>query len=119
MLPASRKGSITLPAATPIYTLQPVGVLDRGSSRITAQTGQPVQKVQPAGTPRNGVMGMCFVQHADTGEFIGQVCESSLTPTGERRVPRNLAAETRERRATTSRVRSTPGAASPKRTGRK
>jgi len=83
----------------PIYTLQPLGLLDRSSPRITAHTGQPVQKVQPSGTPRNGVMGMCFVQHADTGEFIGQVCESSLEPTGRRRVPRDLAAEARARRA--------------------
>jgi hypothetical protein len=94
-----------LPAATPIYTLQPAGLLDRGSARITAHTGQPVQKVQPSGTPRNGVMGMCFVQHADTGEFIGQICESSLEPTGQRRVPRNLAAEARERRAAPRRSR--------------
>jgi len=50
-------------------------------------------------------MGMCFVQHADTGEFIGQVCESSLEPTGQRRVPRNLAAEARERRAAPRRSR--------------
>jgi hypothetical protein len=84
---------------TPIYTLDPAGLLDRGSARITAHTGQPVQKVQPHGTPRNGVMGMCFVQHADSGEFIGQVCESSLQSTGERRVPRDLAAEARSPRS--------------------
>lgn len=84
--------------ATPIYTLEPVGLLDRSSRRITAHTGEPVQKVQPFGTPSNGFMRMCFVQHAITGEFIGQVCESSLKPTGQRRVPRNLAAEARARR---------------------
>jgi hypothetical protein len=88
-----------MPNPTPIYTLQPAGLLDRGSARVTAHTGQPVQKVQPYGTPRNGVMGMCFVQHADSGEFIGQVCESSLKPTGQRRVARDLAAEARAARS--------------------
>jgi hypothetical protein len=88
-----------LSQAKPVYTLSPVGLLDRTDTRITTHTGQLVQKVQPAGTPRNGVMGMCFVQHADTGQLIGQVCESSLTPTGERQVPRDLAREARERRA--------------------
>ncbi|HEY3830180.1 MAG TPA: hypothetical protein VGL57_13385 [Solirubrobacteraceae bacterium] len=85
--------------ATRIYTLTPAGLLDRSSRRITGHIGAPVQKVQSSGTPRNGVMGMCFIQHAETGEFIGQVCESSLTPTGQSRVPRDLAAEARENRA--------------------
>jgi hypothetical protein len=93
------KGAIMSNTAAPIYTLQPVGLLDRSSERITNHNGEPVQKVQPPGTPRNGVMGMCFVQHAETGEFIGQVCETSLKPTGQRRVPRDLAAEARERRS--------------------
>ena len=83
---------------TPIYTLQPAGSLDRGERRITKRTGQEVQKVQPPGCPANGLMGMCFVQHAVTGEFIGQVCESSLQPTGRQRVPRDLAAEARDPR---------------------
>lgn len=84
---------------TPIYTLSPTGLLDLGASRITRHTGAEVQKVQPHGTPRNGLMGMCFVQHAQTGEFIGQVCESSLKTTGRRQVPRDLSKEARERRA--------------------
>jgi GMP synthase-like glutamine amidotransferase len=86
-----------MPNATPIYTLNPAGLLDGSSPRITAHSGAPVQKIQPHGTPRNGVMGMCFVQHAETGEFIGQVCESSLKRTGRRQVPRDLAAEARDR----------------------
>lgn len=76
-----------MPQAKPVYMLTPAGLLDRTDPRITRHTGQLVQKVQPAGTPRNGVMGMCFVQHADTGEFIGQVCESSLTPPATGRCP--------------------------------
>jgi hypothetical protein len=95
-----------LAKATRIYTLTPTGLLDRSSRRITGHIGAPVQKIQPRGTPRNGVMGMCFIQHADTGEFIGQVCESSLTPTGQSRVPRDLAAEARENRAARRRARS-------------
>jgi hypothetical protein len=88
-----------LAKATPIYTLNPAGLLDRSSPRITGHIGAPVQKVQPPGTPRNGFMGMCFVQHAETGEFIGQVCETSLTATRQRRVPRDLAEEAREQRS--------------------
>jgi hypothetical protein len=88
-----------LAKATRIYTLTPAGLLDRTSRRITGHIGAPVQKVLPPGTPRNGVMGMCFIQHAETGELIGQVCESSLTPTGESRVPRDLAGEARENQA--------------------
>jgi hypothetical protein len=83
--------------STLVYTLEPAGLLDRVSRRITKHTGAEVQKVQPPGTPAIGVMGMCFVQHADTGEFIGQVCESSLKSTGHRKVRRDLAAEARER----------------------
>jgi hypothetical protein len=89
-----------VPATKPIYTLSPTGLLDLGSPRITRHTGADVQKVQPNGTPRNGAMRMCFIQLADTGELIGQVCESSLTPTGRRRVPRDPAREARERHST-------------------
>jgi hypothetical protein len=88
-----------VPQAKPVYMLSPVGLLDRGDPRITRHTGQLVQKVQPAGTPRNGLMAMCFLQLADTGQFIGQVCESSLIPTGEKQVPRDRAQEVRERRS--------------------
>lgn len=92
-----------MPNPTPIYTLAPVGTLDLASPRITGHTGADVQKVQPPGTPRNGAMGMCFVQHAQTGDFIGQVCLSSLKRTGRRQVPRDLAAEAREARSTRTR----------------
>jgi hypothetical protein len=89
-----------VPATKPIYTLTPIGLLDLGSRHITRHTGAEVQKVQPPGTPRNGLMRMCFIQLADSGEFIGQVSESSLTPTGRRRVPRDVAREARERHST-------------------
>jgi hypothetical protein len=87
-----------MPTEKPIYTLRPQGLLDRGSPRVIAHSGAEVQKVQPSGTPRNGTMGMCFVQVAETGEFIGHVCEISLVVTGRRAVPRDLAAEARDRR---------------------
>jgi hypothetical protein len=96
----SPKGETTVPNPTPIYTLAPVGTLDLSTSRITRHTGADVQKVQPPGTPPNGAMRMCFVQHAQTGEFIGQVCLSSLKRTGRRQIPRDLAAEARDARST-------------------
>jgi hypothetical protein len=96
-----------VPASKPIYTLSPSGLLDLGSVRITRYDGAEVQKVQPHGTPCNGTLRMCFVQLADTGELIGQVCESSLRATGRSRVPRDLAAEARERRRARLRPRST------------
>jgi hypothetical protein len=88
-----------LPSAKPVYTLTPRGLLDKTDRRVTRHAGADVQKVQPHGTPPNGLMGMCFVQLADSGEFIGQVSESSLTPTARRQVPRDLAEEARERRS--------------------
>ncbi|MGH2903064.1 MAG: hypothetical protein ACRDK7_05690 [Solirubrobacteraceae bacterium] len=87
-----------MPTAKPVYTLTPRGVLDQTDSRVTRHAGAEVQKVQPHGTPPNGLMGMCFVQLADSGELIGQVSERSLTPTARRLVPRDLAREARERR---------------------
>lgn len=96
-----------MPNPTPIYTLAPVGALDLSSPRITKHTGADVQKVQPHGTPPNGAMRMCFVQHAQTGEFIGQVCLSSLKRTGRRQVPRDLAAEARDARSARLRRRQT------------
>jgi hypothetical protein len=95
-----------MPSAKPVYTLTPRGLLDRGDPRITRHAGADVQKVQPHGTPRNGVMGMCFVQLADSGELIGQISESSLTPTARRQVPRDLAQEAREHRSARRRAAS-------------
>lgn len=49
----------------------------------TPDDGTRVVKVQPAGTPRNGTMGHCFVADADTGEFCGLVLLTSLVATKE------------------------------------
>lgn len=88
-----------MPSAKPVYTLTPRGLLDQTERRITRHTGADVQKVQPHGTPPNGLMGMCFVQLAASGEFIGQVSEQSLTPTARRQVPRDLGREARDQRS--------------------
>lgn len=40
--------------------------------------GTPVRVIQPHGCPRNGSMGMCYVERADDHEFIGLVCINSL-----------------------------------------
>ena len=42
--------------------------------------GTVVKVVQPFGCPKNGTMGMCYVDNANTGEFIGLVCVNSLQP---------------------------------------
>ncbi len=84
-----------------IYTLQPAGLLDRGDPRVTAYAGAEVQKVQPYGCPRNGTMGMVYVQEAESGEFIGLVSEASLHRTGRTAEVRDRAAEARNRMTTT------------------
>jgi len=93
-------GNVHLAAS---YTLRPAGLADRGCKRVTAHAGAEVQKVQPPGCPANGTMRMCYVQRADSGEFIGLVNEASLIPTGRHAPLRDLAAEARARRAPTYR----------------
>lgn len=44
------------------------------------EPGATVVKIQPHGCPRNGTMGMTYVGDPETGEFIGLVCLTSLTP---------------------------------------
>ena len=87
------------PRVQQVYTLEPSGLMDRGDARVTRHAGKLVHKVQPVGCPRNGTMGMVYVQVADTGEFIGLVSKNSLVPTGLRRPVRDQAAEARERMA--------------------
>lgn len=70
-----------MPRNARVYTLKPAGLLDRGDQRVMAHEGKGVQKVQPAGCPRNGTMDMCYVQLLD-GQFIGLVSLNSLEDTG-------------------------------------
>lgn len=81
-----------------IYTLTPVGILDRGDRRVMAHEGAKVQKIQPHGCPRNGTMGMVYVQTVD-GVFIGLVSKNSLVPTSKTAPVRDLAAEARNERS--------------------
>lgn len=67
-----------------IYEYRPVG-WDAFDPRTSLQPGDRVIKTQPAGCPRNGTMGHCFVADAETGQFIGLVLVNSLRPA--RRIP--------------------------------
>ena len=61
-----------------VYTFSPVGLdLFEKSSRLP-KAGTQVVKVQPHGCPRNGTMGHCFIENAETGEFYGLVLLRSL-----------------------------------------
>lgn len=88
-----------------VYVLEPAGLLDLTEPRIMAHKGVEVQKVQPFGCPRNGTMRMCYVQVAETGEFIGMVNEASLRRTSKTAPVRDLAAEARDARSAAFRSR--------------
>lgn len=79
-----------------VYVFEPVGFdqFDHRASQPAA--GTRVVKTQPPGTPRNGTMGHCFVQDAETGDFYGLVLAASLRATPDTVVPRDKAAEARE-----------------------
>jgi hypothetical protein len=81
-----------------VYRLEPAGLLDRTDARVMAHAGAEVQKTQPYGCPKNGTMGMVYVQTLD-GEFIGLVSKHSLKQTAKTAVVRDRAAEAREERS--------------------
>lgn len=62
---------------TTTYTVEPVG-WDAFDERVLAFKGRRVVKTQPAGCPRNGTMGHCYVKDAETGTFYGLVLLNSL-----------------------------------------
>lgn len=68
-----------------IYIFRPVGfdIFDRRSNQ--PEPGTRVVKTQPAGCPRNGTMGHCFVADAQTGQFYGLVLVASLVREGRAR----------------------------------
>jgi hypothetical protein len=82
-----------------VYRLEPAGLIDRTDARVTAYAGREVQMIQPWGCPRNGTMGMVYVQLAEEGEFIGLVSKASLVKTGRTAPVRDLAAEARDARS--------------------
>lgn len=63
-----------------VYRFQPVGldVFDRRPNQ--PEPGTLVVKTQPAGCPKNGTMGHCFVKDFETGAFYGLVLTASLRP---------------------------------------
>lgn len=81
-----------------VYLLEPAGPMDRCDSRVAPHAGAEVQKVQPVGCPRNGTMGMCYVQTV-AGDFIGLVALASLKRTTRTAPVRDKAAEARARRS--------------------
>jgi hypothetical protein len=88
-----------MPRNAQVFVLEPSGLLDTTSARVQQFAGKEVQKVQPAGCPRNGTMGQCYVQETETGQFIGMVNEASLRRTSRTAPLRDLAAEARELRS--------------------
>lgn len=48
-------------------TLQPAGILDMFDDRVTDHTGHTVELTQPFGCPRNGTMGMAYVDCVTCG----------------------------------------------------
>lgn len=63
---------------TTIYEFHPVG-LDAWEKRPHHPVpGTRVRKTQPHGCPKNGTMEHCYIEGADTGEFLGLVLVNSL-----------------------------------------
>ena len=61
-----------------IYRFEPVGMDAWGRRAHQPEPGARVVKTQPAGCPKNGTMGHCFVKDAETGAFYGLVLLASL-----------------------------------------
>ena len=66
-------------------TLEPAGLLDMFDQRVTDHTGHKVQLTQPYGCPKNGTMGMAYVNCLDCTDegaqrpfFVGLVNVASL-----------------------------------------
>lgn len=61
-----------------VYEFRPQGwdVFDRRSHQ--PEPGALVVKTQPAGCPKNGTMGHCYVKDAESGIFYGLVMIGSL-----------------------------------------
>lgn len=63
---------------TATYIYEPVG-LDRFDPKPhQPKPGTRVVKVQPRGCPKNGTMGFCYVEDAESGAFYGLVLLNSL-----------------------------------------
>lgn len=62
------------------FTFVPVGFDLFAPHAGTPEKGARVRKTQPFGCPKNGTMGHCYVEDAETGEFYGLVMVNSLVP---------------------------------------
>ena len=64
--------------AKKVFTFEPVGfdLFDRRAHQPAR--GARVVKTQPSGCPKNGTMGHCYVEDAETGQFYGLVLLNSL-----------------------------------------
>lgn len=67
------------PVGKTVFVFDPVGFDAFAPHALTPPAGTRVVKCQPFGTPKNGTMGHCYVQDADTGDFYGLVLLNSLT----------------------------------------
>jgi hypothetical protein len=76
--------TMTKPRTGSTHVLTPNGLLDVGDRRVTSHVGHTVKVVQPTGCPRNGTMGMAYVDCqtcTDASErrvFVGLVNVASL-----------------------------------------
>lgn len=61
-----------------VYRYEPVGMDVWDRRRHQPEPGTRVVKTQPFGCPRNGTMGHCYVEDAETGAFYGLVLVNSL-----------------------------------------
>lgn len=61
-----------------VFTFDPAGFDRFFPHGGTPPEGTKVRKCQPYGCPKNGTMGHCYVEDAETGEFYGLVQVSSL-----------------------------------------
>jgi len=75
---------VRAPRAGTAHMLSPAGLLDMFDARVTDHTGHTVIVTQPHGCPRNGTMGMAYV-NCDTCSipderpfFVGLVNIASL-----------------------------------------
>lgn len=74
------------PRTGSVRTLSPAGLLDITDQRVVDHTGHQVEVTQPFGCPKNGTMGMCYVDCIDCSDtestpgvfFIGLVNIASL-----------------------------------------
>ena len=78
--------SVTARSKT-VYRYEPV-LFDMFTERkMPIPEGARLRKVEMHGCPRNGTMGMCYVEDADTGTFYGLVMVKSLVRTTTKGTP--------------------------------